>query len=133
MDGLILVHKPIAATSHDVVAALRRILGQQKIGHFGTLDPLASGLLLAAAGKATRLFPFYGKLGKIYEGRIRLGFSTDTYDSDGRPTSPECTVTLTLAAVEDALRPFGVRITGLPLSPSRLWALLRMAGPPGQP
>ena len=52
-----------------------RILGQKKIGHFGTLDPLASGLLLAAVGKATRLFPFYGKRDKTYAGRIRLGFS----------------------------------------------------------
>jgi len=85
MDGLIPVRKPSGCTSHDVVARLRRILGQKKIGHFGTLDPLASGLLLAAAGKATRLFPFYGKRDKSYEGRIRLGFATDTYDSEGQP------------------------------------------------
>lgn len=114
MDGLILVRKPVSATSHDVVAALRKILGQPKIGHFGTLDPLASGLLLAAAGKATRLFPFYGKLDKIYEGRIRLGFSTDTYDADGRPTSPECAAPLSRAAVEDALHLFEGEIVQIP-------------------
>ncbi len=86
MDGLIPVRKPSGCTSHDVVARLRRILGQKKIGHFGTLDPLAAGLLLIAAGKATRLFPFYGKRDKSYEGRIRFGFATDTYDAEGQPT-----------------------------------------------
>jgi tRNA pseudouridine55 synthase len=89
MDGLIPVRKPSGCTSHDVVARLRRILGQKKIGHFGTLDPLATGLLLAAAGKATRFFPFYGKRDKSYDGRIRFGFATDTYDSEGRPTTDE--------------------------------------------
>jgi tRNA pseudouridine55 synthase len=89
MDGLILVRKPLFVTSHDVVDRLRTLLSQQKIGHFGTLDPLASGLLLIAAGKATKLFPFYSKLDKTYEGRMRLGFSTDTYDSSGRQTSVE--------------------------------------------
>jgi len=89
MDGLLLVRKPSGPTSHDVVARLRKVLGQKKIGHFGTLDPLATGLLLAAAGKATRFFPYYSKLDKSYEGRIRLGFATDTYDREGRPTSPE--------------------------------------------
>jgi len=106
MDGLILVQKSAPATSHDVVAALRRILGQKKVGHFGTLDPLATGLLLAAAGKATRLFPFYGKMDKRYEGRIRLGFATDTYDAAGLPASPECNVYPNRAAVEQACRGF---------------------------
>jgi tRNA pseudouridine55 synthase len=89
MDGLILVLKPPRMTSHDVVASLRRILSQKKIGHFGTLDPLASGLLLAAVGKATRFFPFFSKMDKSYEGRMRIGFATDTYDAEGQPTSPE--------------------------------------------
>lgn len=89
MDGLIPVRKPSGCTSHDVVARLRRILGQKKIGHFGTLDPLASGLLLAAAGKATRFFPFYGKRDKSYVGRIRLGFATDTYDAEGQPAGED--------------------------------------------
>jgi tRNA pseudouridine55 synthase len=89
MDGLLLVRKPSGFTSHDIVARLRKVLGQKKIGHFGTLDPLATGLLLAAAGKATRFFPYYSKLDKTYEGRIRLGFATDTYDREGRPSSPE--------------------------------------------
>jgi len=103
MDGLILVRKPESWTSHDVVAALRNILGQKKIGHFGTLDPLASGLLLTAVGKATRLFPLFGKLDKAYEARIRLGFSTDTYDAEGRPTSPETRTWPELESVREAL------------------------------
>jgi len=114
MDGLILVRKPVPATSHDVVAALRKILNQKKIGHFGTLDPLASGLLLAAVGKATRLFPFYSKMDKIYEGRIRLGFSTDTFDTAGLPTSTACEIFPDRPAVEDALRDFGGEITQIP-------------------
>ncbi|MEW5901904.1 MAG: tRNA pseudouridine(55) synthase TruB [Acidobacteriota bacterium] len=91
MDGLILVDKPQGVSSHDVVVRLRRILKQQRIGHFGTLDPLATGLLLAAAGRAARLFPVYSKADKSYAGAIRLGFSTDTYDALGKPTSPETT------------------------------------------
>jgi len=89
MDGLILVDKPQGATSHDVVARIRRILAQQRVGHFGTLDPLATGLLQVAVGSATRLFPYYSKHDKIYSGEIRLGFSTDTYDAQGKPTSEE--------------------------------------------
>ena len=114
MDGLILVRKAVPATSHDVVAALRKILNQKRIGHFGTLDPLASGLLLAAVGKATRLFPFYSKMDKSYEGHIRLGFSTDTFDAAGLPTSAECGLFPARAAVEAALRDFEGTITQVP-------------------
>jgi tRNA pseudouridine55 synthase len=89
MDGLILVDKPRGLTSHDVVARIRRVLGQKRVGHFGTLDPLATGLLLVAAGSATRLFPYYSKHDKTYSGEIRLGFSTDTYDATGNPSSAE--------------------------------------------
>jgi tRNA pseudouridine55 synthase len=89
MDGLILVDKPQNFTSHDIVLKTRNILNTKKIGHCGTLDPLATGLMLLALGKATRLFPFLSKSDKIYEGSIRLGFATDTYDSAGKPTSAE--------------------------------------------
>ncbi|UCC41169.1 MAG: tRNA pseudouridine(55) synthase TruB [Candidatus Aminicenantes bacterium] len=89
MDGLILVHKPQKFTSHDIVVKIRDILSYKKIGHFGTLDPLATGLMVVALGKATRLFPFFSKLNKTYEGKIRLGISTDTYDSLGEPVSSE--------------------------------------------
>ncbi len=89
MDGLILVDKPKGITSHDMVSHVRKILKEKKVGHFGTLDPLATGLMLVAVGKVTRLFPFFLLYTKIYEGRIRLGISTDTYDSDGKFTSKE--------------------------------------------
>jgi tRNA pseudouridine55 synthase len=85
MDGLVLVRKPSGPTSHDIVARLRRILGTRKVGHGGTLDPFAEGLLIIATGKATRLFPYFALSEKIYEGRIRLGTATATYDLTGRP------------------------------------------------
>lgn len=88
MDGLICVAKPPGCTSHDVVQTLRKILGIRRIGHCGTLDPDASGVLLLAVGRATRFFPFLSGQDKVYRGEIRLGFSTDTYDSSGVPTSP---------------------------------------------
>ncbi|MBW2643568.1 MAG: tRNA pseudouridine(55) synthase TruB [Deltaproteobacteria bacterium] len=89
MDGLILVHKPPKLTSHDVVDSIRQILSTKKVGHFGTLDPFATGLLVIAVGKATRLFPFYLKTDKSYTARIKFGVATDTYDLDGKPTSEE--------------------------------------------
>lgn len=89
MDGLILIDKPQNFTSHDVVVEIRKILNIRKVGHFGTLDPLATGLMVLATGKATRLFPFFLKADKVYRGVIRLGFPTDTYDSAGKPTSAE--------------------------------------------
>ncbi len=85
MDGLILVHKPQKITSHDVVDKIRKILSIKKVGHFGTLDPFATGLLVIAVGKATRLFPFYLKTDKSYIAQIKLGTATDTYDLDGEP------------------------------------------------
>lgn len=114
MDGLILVDKPLGLTSHDVVAFLRRLLGEKRVGHFGTLDPLASGLLLAAIGKATRLFPFFNRLGKSYYGRVRLGYSTDTYDGEGRPTSEESAEFPDREKVLDALPGFQGEIMQLP-------------------
>jgi tRNA pseudouridine55 synthase len=106
MDGLILVNKPKGITSHDVVAQIRNILGIQKVGHYGTLDPLASGLVVVAVGKTTRLFPFYSKKDKTYTGRIRLGFSTDTYDSTGKPTSSEIKKYPQKAALLNSMKKF---------------------------
>lgn len=84
-DGLLVIDKPAGPTSHDVVRRVRRVLGTRRVGHGGTLDPDATGVLLVAAGQATRFFPFLSKERKVYEGRIRLGFATDTYDASGRP------------------------------------------------
>ena len=89
MDGLIVIDKPPGLTSHDVVFWVRKLIKDEKTGHCGTLDPDATGVLLVTVGKATRLFPFLSGHEKTYRGTVRFGFSTDTYDASGRPTSPE--------------------------------------------
>ncbi len=88
MNGVVVVDKPPRLTSHDVVNRVRRILGQRSVGHLGTLDPLATGVLPIVLGNLTRLAQFYAHSEKTYEGVIRFGFSTDTYDADGEPTTP---------------------------------------------
>ena len=85
MNGAILIDKPEGITSHDVVAKLRRILHTKKIGHTGTLDPFATGLLVMLVGKATRLAQFVASDEKEYEAEIRFGFETDTGDRTGTP------------------------------------------------
>lgn len=114
MDGILLIHKPRHLTSHDVVARIRKLLKTKRVGHFGTLDPLATGLLLIAVGKATRLFPFYSKHDKIYRGRIRLGFSTDTYDAEGKPTSSESKAYPDKKILEQSMRMFLGEIDQIP-------------------
>lgn len=83
MNGIINVKKEAGMTSHDVVFRLRRILREKKIGHGGTLDPDVVGVLPIAVGKATRVLEFMTEAGKVYEGRVTLGFSTDTEDASG--------------------------------------------------
>ncbi len=103
MDGVIIVDKPRAWTSHDVVNKMRRFAGTRKVGHLGTLDPSATGVLPLVIGRATRLAQFYTRNDKIYEGTIHFGNSTDSYDADGEATSPEVAVTLDRAMVDAAL------------------------------
>jgi tRNA pseudouridine55 synthase len=88
MDGLLVIDKPVGPTSHDVVARVRRALGERRIGHTGTLDPAASGVLPLVLGRATRLARFLSASDKAYDAVIRLGFSTDTQDADGDATGP---------------------------------------------
>ncbi len=88
MNGVIIVDKPAAWTSHDVVNRMRRILRQRSVGHLGTLDPLATGVLPLVTGSLTRLAQFYTASEKTYEGVIRFGFATNTYDADGEPVAP---------------------------------------------
>jgi tRNA pseudouridine55 synthase len=88
MDGLLVVDKPSGPTSHDVVARMRRALREKRIGHTGTLDPMATGVLLLVLGKATRLARFLSASDKSYDAVIRLGFATDTADAQGRPLGP---------------------------------------------
>ena len=83
MDGLLVIDKPAGPTSHDVVARLRRVLDERRIGHTGTLDPAASGVLPLVLGRATRLARFLSAGDKSYEAVIRVGVSTDTYDGEG--------------------------------------------------
>src|SRR6202050_2085858 len=85
LDGVLVINKPQGRTSHDVVDAVRRILGFHQIGHLGTLDPLATGVLVLVLGRATRLAQFYVGRRKRYTSTFRFGFATDTYDADGAP------------------------------------------------
>ena len=85
-EGLLLLDKPQGMTSHDVVDAVRRAFGTRKVGHAGTLDPMATGLLLVGVGRATRLLRFLGDLPKTYEGAGVLGTETTTLDADGEIT-----------------------------------------------
>lgn len=94
MNGVIVVDKPNGVTSHDVVEGVRRAAGADRAGHFGTLDPLATGVLPVAIGRATRLQQFYLHARKSYTGTIHFGFATNTYDSQGNPTSEPKSVSL---------------------------------------
>ena len=105
-DGLLVIDKPGGLTSHDVVQRVRRLLGTRRVGHGGTLDPDATGVLLVAVGQATRFFPFLSKENKVYEGLIRLGYATDTYDASGRPAAAPCPVLPGRDAIEAAMKTF---------------------------
>src|SRR2546428_3252914 len=91
MDGVLIIDKPAGLTSHDVVARARRILGEKRIGHTGTLDPFATGVLVVLVGRATRLAQFLSGADKEYEAVIRMGFSTDTGDVTGNPMKTNLT------------------------------------------
>ena len=96
MNGVVIIDKPTDLTSHDVVNRVRHTLGQRSVGHLGTLDPLATGVLPLVIGNLTRLAQFYTTSEKVYEGVIRFGFATDTYDAEGEPTTSSKSVQVTL-------------------------------------
>jgi tRNA pseudouridine55 synthase len=114
ITGVLIIDKPSGMTSHDVVARVRRLLGIRQIGHFGTLDPFATGVLPLSVGKATRFAQFYLKSRKAYEGTMRLGVSTDTYDGTGTPTSEEVTISVEAEAIEKLFREFTGRLMQTP-------------------
>ena len=87
MDGVLIIDKPAGMTSHDVVARVRRILQERRVGHTGTLDPFATGVLIMLVGRATRLAQFLSGAEKEYQAVVRFGYSTDTGDLTGKPTS----------------------------------------------
>ncbi len=100
MNAVLIIDKPAGLTSHDVVNRARRILHERSIGHLGTLDPMATGVLPLVTGNLTRLAQFYTASEKTYEGTIRFGFATDSYDAEGEPTTPAQQVTLRAEEVE---------------------------------
>lgn len=122
MDGVLIINKPAGLTSHDVVAHVRRILKEKRVGHTGTLDPFATGVLVVLVGRATRLAQFLSGAEKEYEGVIRFGYATDTGDATGamrpetRPkaTSREFAESWNAATIEQALATLRGRIEQVP-------------------
>jgi tRNA pseudouridine55 synthase len=94
VNGLLILDKPAGMTSHDVVARTRRILNERSIGHLGTLDPMATGVLPLLLGRYTRLAQFFGRMEKSYTGTIRFGQATTTYDAEGEAVGPHVPVLL---------------------------------------
>src|SRR5262249_32451688 len=109
MNGVLIIDKPAGLTSHDVVNRVRRILGQKSVGHLGTLDPMATGVLPLVTGNFTRLAQFYASSEKCYEGTIRFGFSTDTFDAEGELSSLAQSVEVS----RETLEPLVARFRGV--------------------
>ena len=105
-NGILVIDKPGGMTSHDVVQQMRRILNTSKVGHLGTLDPMATGVLPLCIGKATRVGQFFATAPKEYVGEIRFGFATTTYDREGTPTTAELPFTSSKDEVLTAMRRF---------------------------
>jgi tRNA pseudouridine55 synthase len=101
-------------TSHDVVGKLRRITGERSIGHLGTLDPMATGVLPLVLGKFTRLAQYFSSAEKSYSGAIRFGFATDTYDAEGEAAGPDANPVLTLDQVRAAAARFHGEMDQMP-------------------
>ena len=114
MNGLLVIDKPGGMTSHDVVGRLRRITGEKSIGHLGTLDPMATGVLPLLLGKFTRLAQYFSSAEKSYSGAIRFGFSTDTYDAEGQADGPDLSPLLTLDQVRAAASRFHGEMEQMP-------------------
>ncbi len=114
MNGLLVIDKPGGITSHDVVNRLRKITGERSIGHLGTLDPMATGVLPLLMGKFTRLAQYFSSAEKSYTGTIRFGFATDTYDAEGELMGPRMEPELTLAQVRAAAVHFHGEIAQMP-------------------
>jgi tRNA pseudouridine55 synthase len=113
-DGALVMDKPRGKTSHDVVEAVRRIVGFRQVGHLGTLDPLATGVLVLLLGRATRLAQFYAGRRKRYDCGVRFGFATDTYDADGTPLGPDAVPLLDRVEIERLAARFAGRFAQVP-------------------
>jgi tRNA pseudouridine55 synthase len=123
VEGLALVDKPEGITSHDAVDAVRSALGIRKVGHAGTLDPMATGLLVMGVGRATRLLRFLGYLDKTYEGEMRLGIRTDTLDATGEVTEVRA-VSVSAGDVGEAMR----GLVGSSLQTPPAYSAVKVAG-----
>ncbi|HEU5070648.1 MAG TPA: tRNA pseudouridine(55) synthase TruB [Verrucomicrobiae bacterium] len=106
LDGALLIDKPAGPTSHDVVDKIRRTFGIKKVGHCGTLDPNATGLLIIVLGRGTKLSERLMSDDKVYEGTIKFGETTDSYDCDGEITATKAVPPLTLEQLNEACAPF---------------------------
>jgi tRNA pseudouridine55 synthase len=114
MNGLLVLDKPSGVTSHDVVAIVRRATGEKSIGHLGTLDPMATGVLPLLLGKYTRLAQFFGQADKDYTGHIRFGFATDTFDAEGTAATDLLPLTQSLEELRALARHFHGEMDQLP-------------------
>jgi tRNA pseudouridine55 synthase len=114
MNGFLLVDKPAGMTSHDVVDRIRKAASQRRVGHTGTLDPAATGLLIICLGKATRLSEHLTRLDKTYEGVLRLGLTTDSFDLDGAVTEEKPVPEVRLEEIQKACNAFVGDIEQLP-------------------
>src|SRR5271170_2346969 len=114
IDGILVVDKPRGKTSHDVVETVRRLIGFRQIGHFGTLDPFATGVLVLALGRATRLARFYAGRRTRYTCAVRFGFATDTYDADGEPLGPDSASVLDAEQLQTLAAQFVGKIQQMP-------------------
>ncbi len=114
LSGVLIVDKPTGVTSHDVILRLRRLLGVRAIGHAGTLDPGAGGVLLACLGRATKIVRFLSECDKEYEAVIRLGVTTDTYDADGKITGVKDDLKMSPEQIREAVLSFKGKISQMP-------------------
>jgi tRNA pseudouridine55 synthase len=114
LDGIVVVNKPSGWTSHDVVAKMRGIAGTRSVGHLGTLDPIATGVLPVMVGQATRLARYFGQSEKAYEAVARFGFATTTYDREGEPTTPVTDAHISAEQVEACLATMRGDISQMP-------------------
>jgi tRNA pseudouridine55 synthase len=114
MNGLLILDKPAGMTSHDVVAIVRRATGEKSVGHLGTLDPMATGVLPLLLGKYTRLAQFFGAAEKSYIGTIRFGFATDTFDAEGEAAGAAVALGLGLEELRELAKTFHGEIDQMP-------------------
>jgi tRNA pseudouridine55 synthase len=114
LNGILLIDKPVGLTSHDVVHKIRRAIGMKRVGHAGTLDPLATGLLIVLIGRATKISQFLTNLSKNYEGTMQFGIEMDSHDAEGRVVAQRDVCGITLERVREVAATFEGDIEQIP-------------------